>query len=71
MFKKVYLTLRWAANHPVNHGSKAKAISNFIRAHIGARMVLGDVCVPFPNETRLLIPPRNEGSDTFYLAGSR
>src|ERR1022692_136794 len=69
MFKKFYLTLRWAANHPVNHGSKAKAILNFIRAQIGARMVLGDVCVPFPNETRLLIPPSMKGATHFIWPG--
>ena len=65
MLKKCYLTLRWAANHPINQGPKWKSAWNFIRAQLGARMILGELCVPFPNDTRLLIPPSMKGATHF------
>ncbi len=44
-------------------------MSAFTRAQIGARLVSGDVCVPLPNATRLLVPPRMKGAVHFIWPG--
>jgi FkbM family methyltransferase len=69
MIGKLMATLRWAARHPLNRDSGMKAMFAFARAQIGARLVSGDVCVPLPNETRLLVPPRMKGAVHFIWPG--
>jgi FkbM family methyltransferase len=65
VIKKVVLTLRWVANHPLHSRHKAKAIATFMRVQVGARLVKGELCVPFPNETSLLVPPQMKGAAHF------
>ena len=69
MIGKLLGTLRWAARHPLNRDSGMKAMFAFSRAQMGARLVSGDVCVPLPNETRLLMPPRMKGAVHFIWPG--
>jgi FkbM family methyltransferase len=65
MIGKLLRTLRWAANHPVSHGAKWNGMYRFAAAQVGARMTPGDVCVPFPNNSSLLIPPWMKGAAHF------
>lgn len=69
MIWKLFVALRWAANHPMRRGSKWNAVRSFIQTQLGARLVQGDVCVPFPNQTRLLIPPHMKGSFHYIWPG--
>ncbi len=69
MIWKLFVALRWAANHPMRRGSKLNAMCSFIRSQIGARLVQGDVCVPFANGTHLLVPPQMKGSIHFIWPG--
>ena len=69
MTGKLLAVLRWAAKHPLKRGSGMNAMFAFARAQIGARLVSGDVCVPLPNETRLLVPPRMKGAVHFIWPG--
>jgi len=65
MIRKLLRTLHWAANHPVSRGAKGQGMYRFVRAQIGARMTPGDVCVAFPNNTSLLVPPWMKGAAHF------
>jgi FkbM family methyltransferase len=69
MISKIYGAFRWAANHPLRTGSKFNAMCAFARAQLGARLVAGDVCVPFPNGTHLLVPPQMKGAIHFIWPG--
>jgi FkbM family methyltransferase len=42
---------------------------DFCLAQVSSRLVPGDVCVPFPNETRLLISPKMKGAAHFISPG--
>jgi len=66
-FTKVFLTLRHVARHPVNRDRKLKAVLEYGLIQIAARTVPGDICVKFPNDTRLLVPPRMKGA-AHYIA---
>lgn len=68
-FRKLYYTLLSVANHPLNQGSQWRAVRDFCVAQVAVRMIPGDVCVPFPNETRLLIPPQMKGAAHFISPG--
>jgi len=65
MIGKLVRTLRWAANHPISNGAKFNGMYRFAAAQVGARLTPGDVCVPFPNETNLLVPPWMKGAAHF------
>ncbi len=67
--KKVFVTLRSIAQHPLTGKSKAAAMWNFCASQVAVRMVPGDTCVTFPNETRLLISPRMKGAAHFITPG--
>ena len=69
MIGKIYGAFRWAANHPMRTGSKFNAMRSFARAQLGARLVAGDVCVPLPNGTHLLVPPQMKGAIHFIWPG--
>jgi FkbM family methyltransferase len=68
-FRKVYYTLQSVANHPLNRRSTWKAVRNFCVAQVAVRLVPGDACVAFPNQTRLLISPRMKGAAHFISPG--
>jgi FkbM family methyltransferase len=59
---KIAGALRAAANHPVNRHRKFKAVLEYGFVQIATRLVPGDVCVEFPNRTRLLVPPHMKGA---------
>ena len=69
IFKKLFITLRAQGKHPLNRKSNWRAAWDFAVAQVAARLVPGEVCVPFPNETRLLIPPRMKGAAHFIYPG--
>ena len=68
-FRKVYSTLQSVANHPLNRHFRWKAMRDFCVAQVAARLVPGDACVAFPNQTRLLISPRMKGAAHFISPG--
>ena len=69
MLKKLYVTLRTQGRHPLNRKSSWRAAFDFSLAQIAARLVPGEVCVPFPNGTRLLVPPHMKGAAHFIYPG--
>jgi FkbM family methyltransferase len=66
---KVAGALRSIAAHPVNRNRKFKAVMEYGFIQVAARLVPGDVCVPFPNDTRLLVPPHMKGAAHFINPG--
>ena len=68
-FRKLYYTLQSVANHPLNRHSRWKAMRDFCVAQVAVRLVPGDVCVAFPNQTRLLVSPRMKGAAHFISPG--
>jgi FkbM family methyltransferase len=42
---------------------------DFALAQVAVRLVPGDVCVPFPNDKKLLIPPKMKGAAHFVCPG--
>lgn len=69
LIKKVFVTLRGVAQHPLNRGAKLKSMMDFCLAQVSSRLVPGDVSVPFPNQTHLLISPRMKGAAHFISPG--
>jgi FkbM family methyltransferase len=67
--KKLVVTLNGVGKHPLNRHAKWKAMWNFCVAQVAVRLVPGDVCVPFPNQTKLLVPPRMKGAAHFISPG--
>jgi FkbM family methyltransferase len=65
--KKISGALRAVASHPVNRHRKFKAVMEYGFIQIAARIIPGDICVEFPNNTRLLISPRMKGA-AHYIA---
>ena len=59
---KIAGALRAVANHPLNRQRKFKAILEYGFIQSAARLVPGDICVGFPNNTRLLVPPWMKGA---------
>jgi FkbM family methyltransferase len=55
--------------HPLNRDAKWKALRTFIRVQLGARMLRGNVCVQFPNDTMLLVPPTMKGAAHYLFPG--
>src|SRR5258707_11170919 len=64
---KITSALRFVANHPVNRGRKFRAVTEYGFIQVAARLIPGEVCVEFPNNTRLLISPRMKGAAHFIL----
>src|SRR5262245_49492831 len=67
--KKVYYTLKSFVEHPLNRGSKLRSLTRYCLAQTGVRLIPGDIGVPFPNETKLLISPRMKGATHFISPG--
>ncbi len=59
---KVAGALRSIRNHPVNRNRKNRAVLQYGFIQVAARLVPGEICVEFPNRTRLLVPPRMKGA---------
>jgi len=64
---KVWGALRAVASHPVNRRRKIKAVLEYGFVQVAARLIPGDVCVEFPNNTHLLVSPRMKGA-AHYIA---
>ena len=69
LIQKLYYTLQSVANHPLNRNAKWKAAWDFCVAQVAVRLIPGDVCVSFPNQTKLLIPPQMKGAAHFISPG--
>ena len=69
IFTKLFVTLRGVANHPLNRSSRVRAMRDFCVAQVAVRMMPGDICVAFPNQTKLLISPRMKGAAHFISPG--
>jgi FkbM family methyltransferase len=67
--KKLFVTLRGVAGHPLNRGAGFRAMRQFCVAQLAVRLVPGDISVPFPNRTHLLISPRMKGAAHFITPG--
>lgn len=67
--RKVYLTLKSVADFPLHREAKLRSAFQFCVAQLAARLVPGDVCVPFPKQTKLLIQPRMKGAAHFIFPG--
>lgn len=68
-FTKVVGALQGAADHPLNRGRKFKAVLEYGFIQVATRLIPGEVCVPFPNNTRLLISPRMKGAAHYITPG--
>jgi FkbM family methyltransferase len=66
---KITGALRSIAEHPVNRHRKIKAVMEYGFIQVAARLVPGEVAVPFPNNTRLLVPPHMKGAAHFINPG--
>jgi FkbM family methyltransferase len=62
---KVVTALRYVADHPVNRNRKFRAVAEYGFIQVAARLVPGEVCVPFPNRTRLMVSPHMKGAAHF------
>ena len=62
---KVASALRYVANHPVNRHRKFRAVAEWGFIQMAARLIPGDVCLEFPNQTHLLVSPRMKGAAHF------
>lgn len=69
-FLRKVLPALWAqGRHPLNRQSSALAAWNFAIAQLASRAVPGDICVDFPNGSRLLVPPHMKGAAHFIHPG--
>lgn len=64
---KIVAALRAIRNHPVNFKRKNRAVLEYGFIQLAARIVPGEICVEFPNHTRLLVPPHMKGG-AHYIA---
>jgi FkbM family methyltransferase len=62
---KVVTALQFVANHPINRNRKFRAVAEYGFVQVAARMVPGDVCLEFPNRTRLMVSPHMKGAAHF------
>ena len=67
--RKLFYTLQSVARHPLNRRSKLRSIADFCLAQVAARVISGDLSVPFPNGTSLLISPKMKGAAHFISPG--
>jgi FkbM family methyltransferase len=66
---KIVGALNNIRNHPVNRNRKNKAVLEYGFIQIASRLVPGQVCVEFPNRTKLLIPPHMKGAAHYVTPG--
>jgi len=69
MLKKILVTLREVARHPINRRARWAAVMRYGVVQVAARLTPGDVCVPFPNQTVVLVSPRMKGAAHFIAPG--
>jgi FkbM family methyltransferase len=64
-FVKIAKTLQFVANHPLNQQRKFRAVMEYGFIQVAALIVPGDLCLEFPNQTRLLVSPKMKGAAHF------
>lgn len=62
---KIASALRVIAHHPLNRRHKLKAMTEYGFIQLATRLIPGEVCVEFPNDTWLLVPPHMKGAAHF------
>ena len=62
---KIWMALASIARHPVNKNRKLLAVVEYGFIQMAARLIPGEVCLEFPNHTRLLISPSMKGAAHF------
>ena len=62
---KIATALRFVANHPLNRNRKFKAVAEYGFIQTAALIIPGDICLEFPNRTRLLVSPQMKGAAHF------
>ena len=67
LLTKVAGALRAIANHPTNRNHRIKSVFKYGFVQIAAHLVPGDVCVEFPNHTRLLVSPHMKGAAHYIM----
>jgi len=69
LLRKIYYTLQSVANHPLKREHKWTAVRDFCLVQVAVRLIPGDICVAFPNQTKLLVSPRMKGAAHFISPG--
>ena len=67
--QKLYHTLKAQAEHPLKRHAPLRSALQFCTAQVAVRLVPGDIAVPFPNDTRLVVSPRMKGAAHFISPG--
>ncbi|HEY1717496.1 MAG TPA: FkbM family methyltransferase [Verrucomicrobiae bacterium] len=62
---KIATALYFVANHPLNRNRKFRAVAEYGFIQVAARLVPGEICLEFPNRTRLLVSPKMKGAAHF------
>lgn len=65
LVSKITGALHFVANHPLNRDRKFRAVAEYGFIQVAALIVPGDICLEFPNRTRLLVSPRMKGAAHF------
>ena len=67
--RKLYYTLKSVGDHPLHRHAPVRSAFNFCLAQVAVRLVPGDILIPFPNGTRLVISPHMKGAAHFISPG--
>jgi FkbM family methyltransferase len=62
---KIVKALQFAASHPQNRDRKFRAVMEYGFIQAAARVVPGNICLEFPNRTRLMVSPHMKGAAHF------
>eukprot|EP01037_Dinobryon_pediforme_P027056 gene27056-29810_t len=69
MLQSAFGTLRYILGHPLNRGRQLQALGRWFRWQVGSRLVPGPICVPFVNETMLVVRPGMTGATQNVYCG--
>jgi len=70
MISKVITALKAVTSHPLNRGRPVfQTACSYATSQLAARFLTADVCVPFPNDTHLVISPQMKGAAHFINPG--
>lgn len=69
LLTKLVATAKGVLSHPLRKGPPLPALWHYGICQLAARFSPGDVIVSFPNETRLVVPPRMKGAAHFIAPG--
>lgn len=60
--RTIITALKGVANHPLNRNRKFRSVAEYGFIQVAAKLIPGDICVPFPNGAQLLISPGMKGA---------